>query len=78
MRKITNSTKFWVGQKLYNNKQLDKYHTITQIIGNRVWVRYSDWSNGTGPYNYPIKKIINEKQWYTHDITEYFEAINNQ
>ena len=78
MRKITNSTRFWVGQKLYNNKQLDRYHTITDKKGDVVWIRYSTWVKNDGPYDYPIGTLVGEDSWYVYDITEYFEAINNK
>ena len=78
MRKITNNTKFWAGQKLYNDKQLDKYRTITNKEGDRLWIIYSSWSKDTGPYDYSIRHLVNEDKWHTYDITEYFEAINNQ
>lgn len=78
MRKITETTRFTVGQKLYRTKSLTLYHTITRINGDLLWIRFSAWGKDDRARGYSIKHMVFEDKWYVHDITEYFEAIHNQ
>lgn len=77
MRKITKHDRFYIGQKIYR-KIPTKFHLVKGVDKDIVYYTYSEWGNQAIIRNCHLDNLLAEGVWYVHDITEYFEAINNK